>query len=449
MVLGDFIIKNKLKIVIAVFAIAMIVWGIFINAICTEQQTDKRKMARLNALNRGLSIDRDVEECYSVLSALDIMLADGDGWQIKDFDNTAARLMKFHPYIASLQLAPAGRVTQIYPLAGNEAGLIDLINDEKRGPIARYTRDSGKTTMQGPFDLKQGGQGIALRHPIYREDAAGNKSFWGFAIAIIKVPMAFNSTVETFNSFGYAYVLYNYDHLNEKWRLVLTSGDIMQDAEVVKFDVFDTKWQLEVMPVGGWYNLQEIMPYAVCGMLLVLLFTAMSYMLLRLAEDKRAFANMSLKDELTKLENKRSFDQRLSYLLQHCNNFGIYYIDVNFFKEINDAHGHVVGDALLRNVARIIQGNVSYPVYRIGGDEFVILIDDDIGEAGYQDIAQKINKAFEAGIKCSSKLLYITVSLGFARYPDDSENLHRLIEIADQRMYADKEMKHKQGNGKG
>ena len=449
MVLGDFVIRNKLKIVAAVFAIAMIVWGLFVNAICSEQQIEKRKMARLNALNRGLSIDRDIEECYSVLSTLDIMLADGDGWQIKDFDNTAARLMKFHPYIASLQLAPAGKVTKIYPMAGNEAGLIDLINDEKRGPIARYTRDSGKTTLQGPFDLKQGGQGIALRHPIYREDAAGKKSFWGFAIAIIQVPMAFHSTVETFNSFGYAYALYNYDHMDDDWQLVLDSGDTLQNAEIVKFDVYDTKWMLEVMPVAGWYNLQEILPYAVCGILLVLLFTAMSYMLLRLAEDKRIFANMSFKDELTKLENKRSFDQRLAYLLQHCEHFGIFYIDVNFFKEINDDYGHVVGDALLRNVARIIQGNVAYPVYRIGGDEFVILIDDNIVEAGYKDIEQKINKAFEATIMCSGKRLNVTVSLGFARYPEDSENLHRLIDIADQRMYADKEMKHKQENGKG
>lgn len=446
MVLGNFVIKNKFKLVTAVFAVAMLVWGFAIHAIWSEQQIDKHKMARLNAMNRGLSIDRDIEECYGVLSTLDIMLADGDAWQIKDFDGTAKRLMKFHPYISSLQLAPEGRVTRIYPLAGNEAGLIDLINDEKRGPIARYTRDSGRTTLQGPFDLKQGGQGIAMRHPVYKTDADGQKAFWGFIIAIIEVPKAFHSTVETLNSFGYAYALYNYDHMNANWQLVLRSDKELDNPEIVEFDVLDTKWQLAIMPLDGWYNWQAITPYAVFGILLVLLFTAMSYMVLRLAEDKKIFSNMSLKDELTKLGNKRSFDQSLAYLLQHSDSFGLYYIDVNFFKEINDAYGHVVGDALLRNVARRIQENVAYPVYRIGGDEFVILVNDNAGEADYGQIEERINKAFEKVIKCSGKLLSVTVSLGFARYPEDSENLHRLIDIADQRMYADKERKHKMKN---
>lgn len=446
MVLGNFVIKNKFKLVTAVFAVAMLVWGFAIHAIWSEQQIDKHKMARLNAMNRGLSIDRDIEECYGVLSTLDIMLADGDAWQIKDFDGTAKRLMKFHPYISSLQLAPEGMVTRIYPLAGNEAGLIDLINDEKRGPIARYTRDSGRTTLQGPFDLKQGGQGIAMRRPVYKTDADGQKSFWGFIIAIIEVPKAFHSTVETLNSFGYAYALYNYDHMNANWQLVLRSDTELDNPEIVEFDVLDTKWQLAVMPLDGWCNWQAITPYAVFGILLVLLFTAMSYMVLRLAEDKKIFSNMSLKDELTKLGNKRSFDQSLAYLLQHSDSFGLYYIDVNFFKEINDAYGHVVGDALLRNVARRIQENVPYPVYRIGGDEFVILVNDNASEADYGRIEERINNAFEKVIKCSDKLLSVKVSLGFARYPEDSENLHRLIDIADQRMYADKERKHKMKN---
>ena len=446
MLFSSFVLKNKLKVVTAVFALAMAVWGVAIHALWTVQQAEEHNMAMMNAQNRGLSVERDIEECYGVLSALDIMLADGDAWQIKDFDGTAKRLMKFHPYISSLQLAPEGRVTRIYPMAGNEAGLIDLINDEKRGPIARYTRDSGHTTLQGPFDLKQGGQGLAMRHPVYKTDAAGQKVFWGFIIAIIEVPKAFHSTVETLNSFGYAYALYNYDHMNANWQLVLKSDKELDNPEIVEFDVLDTKWQLAIMPLDGWYNWQAITPYAVCGILLVLLFTAMSYMVLRLSEDKKIFSNMSFKDELTKLGNKRSFDQSLAYLLQHSDSFGLYYIDVNFFKEINDAYGHVVGDALLRNVARRIQENVAYPVYRIGGDEFVILVNDNVEEADYGRIEERINKAFEKVIKCSGKLLSITVSLGFARYPEDSENLHRLIDIADQRMYADKERKHKMKN---
>lgn len=70
-------------------------------------------------------------------------------------------------YIQSIQIAPDGVVSEIYPEAGNEAGKIDLINDESRGEICRYGRDNDLVTMQGPFNLKQGGIGIAIRNPVY------------------------------------------------------------------------------------------------------------------------------------------------------------------------------------------------------------------------------------------------------------------------------------------
>lgn len=65
-------------------------------------------------------------------------------------------------FIQSIQIAPDGVVTDIYPEAGNEAGKIDLMHDESRGEICRYGRDKNIVTMQGPFDLKQGGRALRL-----------------------------------------------------------------------------------------------------------------------------------------------------------------------------------------------------------------------------------------------------------------------------------------------
>ena len=74
-------------------------------------------------------------------------------------------------YIQSIQIAPDGVVTEIYPEAGNEAGKIDLIHDKERGKISCYARDNDVITMQGPFSLKQGRTGIAVRNPVYLEQA--------------------------------------------------------------------------------------------------------------------------------------------------------------------------------------------------------------------------------------------------------------------------------------
>lgn len=436
-------IRNKLKIVAGIFVLAMVMYILVLHDIWGATQSEKHNLTILNAQNRAISIERDIEEVYGVVSTLEIVLADGDNWQVMDFGSTARRLMKHYSYIDSLQLAPQGKVTNIYPLQGNEAGLIDLLKDEKRGPISRYAKDTGKTVIQGPFDLVQGGKGIALRHPVYKTDESGQKVFWGFTIAIIKVPEVFRSTIETLDSFDYAYTLYSFDSLSQQWQLVLASGQELVDPEILEFQVLDTQWKLAIMPAKGWYNYRDILPHGVFGFFLVLLFTAMSYMLLRLAEAKRMFSQMSLMDGLTGLGNKRSFDHSLEHLVQEGSSFGLCYIDVNHFKAVNDRFGHNVGDVLLKTVAKRIQENTNYPAFRIGGDEFVILVDEDIEEARYQQFKENIDQAFVQRVRCLDQKLHITVSLGFARYPEDGQDVQQVIALADQRMYADKEIKHK------
>lgn len=439
----NFMIRNKFKIVAGIFVLAMAIYGLVMHDIWQQIQSGKHNRAILNAQNRAAYMEKDIEEIYGVASALEIVLADGDNWKVMDFDSTAKRLMKYHPYISSLQLAPQGKVTRIYPYHGNKAVFLDLLQDEKRGPLSRYAKDTGKTVIQGPFDLVQGGKGIALRHPVYEIDESGQREFWGFTIAIIKVPDVFRATIENFNSFDYAYMLYSFDSLGQQWQLVLDSGQALVDPEIVEFQVLDTQWKLAVMPAKGWHNYRDILPHGVFGFFLVLLFTAMSYMLLRLAEAKRMFSQMSLMDGLTGLGNKRSFDHRLENLVQEGSSFGLCYIDVNHFKAVNDRFGHNVGDVLLKTVAKRIQENTNYPAFRIGGDEFVILVDEDIEEARYKQFKENIDQAFAKRVRCLDQKLHITVSLGFARYPEDGQDVQQVIALADQRMYADKEIKHK------
>lgn len=439
----NFMIRNKFKIVAGIFVLAMVIYSLVMQNIWQDIQSEKHKLAVLNAQNRAVSMEKDIEEIYGVASALELVLADGDNWQISDFDKTAKRLIEYHPYIDCLQLAPQGKVTNTYPFDGNEAVFLDLLQDEKRGPISRYAKDTGNTVIQGPFDLVQGGKDIALRHPVYKTDESGQKVFWGFTIAIIKVPEVFRDAVETFNSFGYAYTLNFFCPTKQEWQLILDSGQEMVDAEVVEFQVLDNRYKLAIMPADGWGKYREILPYGVFGFFLVLLFTAMSYMVLRLAEAKRMFSQMSLMDGLTGLGNKRSFDHCLEHLVQEGSSFGLCYIDINYFKTVNDRFGHNVGDALLKTVAKRIQENTGYSAFRIGGDEFVILVDGEVEEARYKQFKENIDQAFAQRVRCLDKNLHITVSLGFARYPEDGQDVQQVIALADQRMYADKEIKHK------
>ena len=82
--------------------------------------------------------------------------------EIHQFDTIARNLMS--DSIESVQLAPDGIVTDIYPTAGNEAGKIDLIHDKDRGRFPATQEQPATIITQGPFELKQGSYGIAVRN---------------------------------------------------------------------------------------------------------------------------------------------------------------------------------------------------------------------------------------------------------------------------------------------
>ena len=95
--------------------------------------------------------------------------------------------------------------TDIYPAEGNEAGKIDLIHDKDRGEISCYARDNHTVITQGPFELKQGDYGIAVRNPVYLTDTNKQQYFWGFTIVILRVPDIFSDSIYALSNFGYEY----------------------------------------------------------------------------------------------------------------------------------------------------------------------------------------------------------------------------------------------------
>jgi diguanylate cyclase (GGDEF)-like protein len=128
----------------------------------------------------------------------------------------------------------------------------------------------------------------------------------------------------------------------------------------------------------------------------------------------------SIRDGLTGLYNHRHFWQviRRDFLLaeRHGNDIACLLIDLDFFKKVNDAHGHLIGDAVLKNVARLIQKKVRKTdvVSRYGGEEFAVLLPStDI--AGAKVFAENIRRTIEThGFKTLAVPVRVTVSIGVA-----------------------------------
>lgn len=181
-------LKKRFIVPAVVFILGMcaLIGAIYVVGESQEQQN--RTNAKLNAMTYTERIYGELMEGIGVTDTLKQVVISGDG-NINKFYDIAANMMD--DSIQSIQIAPNGVVTEIYPEEGNVSGKIDLINDSDRGEISRYARDNDTVIMQGTFELKQGGYGIAVRNPVYLKNENGQKSFWGFTIVILKVPEFF------------------------------------------------------------------------------------------------------------------------------------------------------------------------------------------------------------------------------------------------------------------
>ena len=140
----------------------------------THETEQEHITAQLNATTYGERIQNEITNGIGITDALKQVLISENG-EIHQFDTIAENLMS--DSIESVQLAPDGIVTDIYPAEGNEAGKIDLLHDKDRGEISCYARDHHTIITQGPFELKQGGCGIAVRNPVYLKDKNEHEYF--------------------------------------------------------------------------------------------------------------------------------------------------------------------------------------------------------------------------------------------------------------------------------
>jgi diguanylate cyclase (GGDEF)-like protein/PAS domain S-box-containing protein len=147
--------------------------------------------------------------------------------------------------------------------------------------------------------------------------------------------------------------------------------------------------------------------------------------------------HMAYHDALTSLPNRALLNQRLQMAATKGERFGLMFMDLDFFKSINDTLGHIIGDELLKDAAKRILSSVrnSDVVARIGGDEFAILVPDLKDNGDLAVLAEKIAEKLSAPFAIEGINFFVTASIGIACYPTDSEDVGDLIKYADTAMY--------------
>jgi two-component system, cell cycle response regulator len=163
---------------------------------------------------------------------------------------------------------------------------------------------------------------------------------------------------------------------------------------------------------------------------------------LRLREAK----NLALTDPLTELYNARYLNIALESRITEADRlnipFSVLFLDLDYFKEINDTYGHLTGGQVLVEVSRILRVNAREEdtVVRFGGDEFTVVLPGTESEGAWE-AAERIRKAIRDHVFLAreGKFIRLTACIGVATYPTDARSCQELIEQADRAMYRGKE----------
>jgi diguanylate cyclase (GGDEF)-like protein len=164
-------------------------------------------------------------------------------------------------------------------------------------------------------------------------------------------------------------------------------------------------------------------------------------------ENRRLYSDLRHRsefDQLTDIHNRFSLEKNLDTLIAEARNrariFGLVYIDLDGFKEVNDRYGHQAGDIYLREAAQRMKSQLrgSDMLARLGGDEFAALLPMVQSRAGAEEVAQRLERCFEAAFDVEGVELRGTASMGVAMYPEDGATRDSLLSAADAAMYVAK-----------
>lgn len=171
---------------------------------------------------------------------------------------------------------------------------------------------------------------------------------------------------------------------------------------------------------------------------------AIGILLTFLEEEIGRTEHLALHDPLTGLPNRRLLEDRLANMLERAERnhtrAAILVVDLDGFKQINDTHGHAVGDEFLREVALRLGKVVrrADTLARSGGDEFTVLVSDILQPNGAKILSQKLQMELDRPFEVRHLQLRVSGSIGVAVYPEDGETAESLCARADADMYREK-----------
>lgn len=415
-----------------------------------QSAVQNRERHRYIAANQS-NIIRDCIDTVLARAYTLSALVNDNGGNTDFFDRQAAQIYEeivkdTGISLKNIAVAPDGIVEKFYPAAGNEslAGF-NFMDSSKSGnaeAIAAYQR--GELIITNPFELVQGGNGMAGRLPVFLRDG----SFWG----IVTVTMDFDELLKSINlstltNMGADYELWYKDE--EGGRVVMDASESMPSNPVsYKFSIKNLDWYLDVAPSDGWTDYAETAVVLTVIIAVALLIALLLYNREQLREANDKLRRLAQLDSLTSCYSRHYvntilLNQRNGLWADPTARYSLAIVDIDNFKSINDTYGHDVGDQAIVAIAKVLEDNGKHAngdcVIRHGGDEFIVLY-NDVTKERFTMKLDSVVKGARAIRFPNLPDMRLSVSIGGEYYENAEESLYyNMVRKADEKLYTAKE----------
>jgi diguanylate cyclase (GGDEF)-like protein len=318
----------------------------------------------------------------------------------------------------------------------------DLGSDESRGPDLRRAGASGEAAATRPIKLLTGGLGINVYRPVYRDGAPTataaqrRAALVGFAAGGFRISDLATAALSTVpNSVAV--------QLRLGEGTVVGAQGQLEDPDSARIQIADRTWRLVVRDPNR-PDVSLPLALAVVGISLAALLGALIFVWSR-NERMEELQREASQDPLTGLKNRRRFDEDLQLAMararrEHTTG-ALVMLDLDYFKRVNDTHGHPAGDRLIKEVAEVLRRRTrkSDTLARLGGDEFAVVLPRCTTEEA-QLTAEAIATAIRDHEPEIDGAEPITASVGVAVFGDHARSSSAsVVSEADTAMYAAKD----------
>lgn len=382
-------------------------------------------------------LERQLESAFNAVRILAERCVLPDGG-VTAFTRTARDLM-IPDTIRSLQLAPDGQIIYDYPPTSYGGPFPDLFTDPVQRTGAIRCRESGQPEMTGPIPLRQGGQGLIYRLPVYRGKAG--QTFWGFAIVVLNLERQQEQLNDAFTLADLHYALYRRDtNTDMAVHLAGYPRETLDRPLEISTIMPDGDWFLAVEPSAGWMPVWQAAGLLGLCLLMGILIAMPICRVLGCLPHIFSPAMPENRDPLTRNRNKSALLEDLDAWIASREKFCLISLSLTSFAALSEQYGYDTGERLLLAMSQRLHALMprSARLYRTDTNAFALLLDRETTGS----LLKTLNLQFSRPLLTGSRQMPCQPALGIAQFPLDGHIPAILLAKAEERREYDTREQH-------